>query len=94
MAMPGVGWTVGVLTLITASLLVPFIGRKYVITVFIVNSIHLFTLGPLSRLGQSGPVQPSPIFLAIFVFVPAAIALVSILLPEWRVMTKHKSESD
>jgi hypothetical protein len=90
LALPGVGWFVATFTLIATSLLVPFIGKRYVIVTFIVNSIHLFTLGPLSLLGQSGPLQLPIFYLVIFIIVPTVIALISIFAPASSFMKKRK----
>lgn len=80
LALPGVGWLLAVITLTTISLLTHLIGRGYVIVTLIVSTIHLFTFGPLSLLGQSGVESAQlPIFyLIIFVIVPAVLALFSI----------------
>lgn len=90
-ALPGVGWVLAALTVITTSLLAPFIGRTFVIVTLILSGIHLFTFGPLSLIGTNGPVQVPTKFLLIFVIIPAAIAILSILISMWKTK-KQKSD--
>lgn len=78
------------LALTINSLLVPLVGRRYVIVALGVSSIHLFTFGPLSLLGQSGPAQLPTIYLIFFVIVPVVIALISIFVPASFFMKKKK----
>ncbi|RZI40497.1 hypothetical protein EGT07_22920 [Herbaspirillum sp. HC18] len=83
LGLPGVGWAVGMLALVTVSLLSHWGGRKYVVVTFLISTVHLFTLGPLSGLGKSTHQgdQPPVFFLIIFVIVPMTIALLSIFMP-------------
>jgi hypothetical protein len=90
-ALPGVGWVLAALTVITNSLLVPFIGRRYVIIALIVSGIHLFSFGPLSLISAGGQGQAPMTFLLAFVIVPAVIAVLSILFPKLNAK-KHKSD--
>lgn len=79
--MPGVGWVVAILALVVVSVLAPFSGRRYVSVTLVVSGIHLFTVGPLSLLGQSGPDWPPVAELVIFVILPIVIALASVFVP-------------
>ncbi|MGH8808159.1 MAG: hypothetical protein ACREX0_09810 [Noviherbaspirillum sp.] len=92
LGMPGVGWVMAALALILASLLTPFIGRRYVSVALIVSSVHLFTIGPLSFLhqpvGAQGSMPPLSTIIVVVV-VPFAIALFSLFLPKW-----HSRERD
>ena len=91
LAMPGIGWLVAASALIVTSLLVPLIGKKYVVTTFVIDSIHLFTFGPLSLLGQSGPLQLPAFYFIVFIIIPGVVGLISMSIPSSMLYTKRKS---
>jgi hypothetical protein len=77
--MPGVAWMMAVSALLVNSLLVPWAGRGGLLVTLVVSSVHLFTFGPLSLIGQSGTGQLSVDQLIAMVLLPMAIPLIAIV---------------
>jgi hypothetical protein len=79
LGMPGVAWMMAVSALLVNSLLVPWAGRGGLLVTLVVSSVHLFTFGPLSLIGQSGTGQLSVDQLIAMVLLPMAIPLIAIV---------------
>lgn len=78
--MPGIGWMIAALALIVSGL--PGLGgaSRYTIAVLTLSTFHLFSLGPMSAVGQGGVSGASMPFLTIFIIVPFLAAVIPLFL--------------